>query len=125
MRVRVSITHEVDGEWRHPGDVLDVDRAEGRRLVGEGFAELYGSERNRKDAPGPMSPTTVVGPVSEDVEPTTAPTVKELQAMAKERGITVAQAKEAWRLEHTGAPGSTVMPPTTDSTDETGGPRGR
>jgi aryl-alcohol dehydrogenase-like predicted oxidoreductase len=121
MKVRVSAAHVTDdGTWRHPGDVLEVERAEGRRLVGEGMAELYGSERNRKDAPGPMSPTTVVGPVSEDVGPVTAPTVKELRAIAHDRGITTAQAKEAWRLEHTGAPSSTVLAPTTadESTDE-------
>lgn len=118
MKVRVSITHQApDGSWRYPGDVLEVERAEGRQLVGEGRAELYGSERNRKDAPEPISPTTVVGPVSEDVEPVTAPTVSELRRLAKDRGITTAQAKEAWRLERTGAPGSTVLPPTT-STDE-------
>jgi hypothetical protein len=118
MKVRVSIAHEVDGEWRRPGDVLEVDRAEGRRLVGEGFAELYGSERNRRDAPEPQSPTTVVGPVSEDEEPVKGPTVKELQALARERGITTREAREAWRLEHTGAPASTVLPPTTSTNEK-------
>jgi aryl-alcohol dehydrogenase-like predicted oxidoreductase len=118
VKLKVSVTHEVDGKWRHAGDVIDVDDAEARRLVGEGFAQVQGSARNRKDAPEPYNPTTVVGPVSEDVEPTTAPTVAELKAIAKERDITIAAAKEAWRLEHTGAPSSTVLGPTAESDDK-------
>lgn len=137
MRITFAYPTLIDGRSYDPDETAEVDDAMARRLVNEGFARLpeetdvtvaelralaealgvdLGGYTRKADILRELEPhmPRVVAPVTVQtgaIDPPPNPTVAELRAFAKDRGMTTAEAKAAWTDAH-----AAPQPPTTPDT---------